>query len=347
MHNIELTLPSGKKRFIGPNEPIFIAAEIGVTCNYEIHRAKTLIDVASEAGADAVKLAFHFPDELLSDHSVTYKYPTVRGEEEENMYEMFNYLRFSYDEWEELKAYADSKDLLMFCSLAGGFEGIEYAEKLELPMHKLGAWDLLDERQWKRLKGSGKPLIIDVGTITEEEMGWMMDKIKGLDVVLLHEYHSHNYNEMNIRSIKYIRDKFNVLTGFSSPDTYDVNDFMSIAQGAVVLEKRVTTDRSSQGHHHIISKEPEEFKKYVQLVRQAEVSLGEYKIQPTKKDLEERGRFFKRIVASKPIKKGEMFTEDNLACRRPSTEGISSRYYFSVVGRIADKDYEINQPITE
>jgi sialic acid synthase SpsE len=345
MHNIDLILPSGKLRTIGPGEPIFIAAEIGVTCNYEMHRAKTLIDVAAEAGADAVKLAFHFPDELLSDHSVTYKYPTVRGEEEENMHEMFNYLRFSYEQWEELKAYADSKDLLMFCSLAGGFEGIEYAEKLGLQMHKLGAWDLLDARQWKRLRESGKPLVIDVGTITEDEMEWMMSEVRGLNVVLLHEYHTHNYDEMNIRSVKYIRGKFNVLTGFSSPDTYDVNDFMAIAQGAVVLEKRLTTDRSSQGHHHILGKEPDEFKEYVKLVRQAEAALGEYKVQPSQKDLDQRQYHFKRIVASKPIKKGELLTEDNLACRRPEADGISSKYYFSVIGKEADRDYNVNEPI--
>ena len=344
MKSIKLELPQGGKRIIGEGHPIFVAAEIGVTCNYEMDRAKNLIDVAAEAGADAVKLAFHFPDELLSDHSVTYKYPTVNGEREENMHEMFDYLRFTYDEWVELKSYCDSKNLLMFCSLAGGFEGIEWAEKLGLQMHKLGAWDLLDARQFKRLRESGKPLVIDVGSITEEEMTWMLEQTGDLPVVLLHEYHSHNFEEMNIRSVKYIRNTFDVLTGFSSPDTYDVNDYMSISQGAVALEKRLTLDRATEGHHHILGKEPEEFIQYVKEVRQAEAALGEYKIQPTKKDIQERGRFFKRVVASKPIKKGEVLTEDNTACRRPD-QGQSSRYYFDIIGGVADKDYEVNEAI--
>jgi len=339
----------GNPTYIGKDVPIFIAAEIGVTCNYEMDRAKKLIDVAADAGANAVKLAFHFPDDLLSDHSVEYTYPTVHGERTENMHEMFSYLRFTFDEWAELKAYADSKKIFMFASVAGGFTGIEWAEALGLPMHKIGAWDLLDIPQWRRLASSGKPLIIDVGTVTEEEMAVFMDIVDELDTVLLHEYHSKDYTQMNLRSLPYIEERFETLAGFSSPNRYDVNDFVSIALGAVVLEKRLTLDRSTPGHHHILGKHPDEFKEWVTNVRQAEMALGTRKIQPTDKDIEERKRFFKRVVATRDIAVGEILSADNVACRRPQQSGdeVGSRDYDTVIGRVAKTAFTKNDPITQ
>ena len=347
MKDIKLTLPSGDVRVVGKTQPIFIAAEIGVTCNYEMDRAKALVDLAAEAGADAVKLAFHFAEDLLSDKSVTYKYPTVKGEAEENMFDMFNYLTFSFEEWTELKSYCDSKNILMFCSVAGGTNGIEWAEKLNLPMHKVGAWDLLDLNQFKRLSQSNIPLVIDVGTVHESEMVQFMEILKDTPTILLHEYHSHNFEEMNIKSLPYIEEKFNTLVGFSSPDSYDVNDFMSIALGAVALEKRVTLSRDTEGHHHILGKEPQEFIQWVKEVRQAESALGELKIQPTKKDLDERKKWFKRVVASKEIKQGEIITAEHIACKRPNTNGIPSEKYDLVIGKTANRNYEYNEPIDE
>lgn len=347
MKNIKLELPQGGIREIGKDQPIFIAAEIGVTCNYEMDRAKALVDLAAEAGADAVKLAFHFAEDLLSDKSVTYKYPTVHGDREENMFEMFNYLTFSFEEWQELKSYCDSKNLFMFCSVAGGTNGIEWAEELGLPMHKVGAWDLLDLNQFRRLSKSNIPLVIDVGTVHESEMRQFMDLLRDTPTVLLHEYHSPNYSEMNLKSIPYIEEKFNTLVGFSSPNTYDVNDYMSISLGAVALEKRVTLDRATEGHHHILGKEPQEFIEWVKNVRQAEAAVGELKIQPTEKDLQERKRFFKRVVVSKPVAKGEVFTAENIACKRPNTNGIPSEKYDLVLGQVANRDYEYNEPIDE
>lgn len=336
---------NGKPRYIGKGEPIFIAAEIGVTCTYNMQMAKDLIDVAKQSGADAVKLAFHFPDDLLSDHSVEYTYQTVRGTRTENMYEMFDYLRFSLEEWKELKDYADKKEIFMFASVAGGFKGIEWAEELGFPMHKIGAWDLLDIPQWHRLRESGKPLIIDVGTVHEEEMKTFMNIVKDTDTVLLHEYHSKDYAQMNIKSIPYIEKTFNTLVGFSSPNTYDVNDYMSIALGSVVLEKRLTLSRSNEGHHHILGKEPEEFAEWVKDVRRAEAALGKDLIRPTDTDLKDRKKYFKRVVARRPIKAGEKLTPENITCKRPATGGLCSSKYYDLIGSISLTDLDQDDPI--
>src|SRR3989344_5993751 len=96
---------------------LFIVAECGVTCNYDLAMTKQLIDVVAESGADGIKLIFWFPDEIMSDHSITYSYETLKGEASENMYDMLSKLRFTLDEWKQIKAYADSKNIVLFSTV--------------------------------------------------------------------------------------------------------------------------------------------------------------------------------------------------------------------------------------
>ena len=104
-------------KMIGERQPLFIIAEIGVTCNYDIKITKELIDVVRESGADAVKCIFWFPDEIMSDKTVPFTYETVRGLKTENMYDMLSKLRFTLDQWREVKAYADQQDVIMFSTV--------------------------------------------------------------------------------------------------------------------------------------------------------------------------------------------------------------------------------------
>ena len=90
-------------KILSEDQPLFITAEIGVTCNYDMHITKELIDVTKSSGADAVKLIFWFPEEIMSDKTINYTYDTVNGKVSENMFEMLNGLSFSLDEWHEIK----------------------------------------------------------------------------------------------------------------------------------------------------------------------------------------------------------------------------------------------------
>ena len=98
-----------RNRIIGEGCPLFIVAECGITCNYDIKIAKELIDVVQESGADAIKFIFWFPEEIMSDKTITYEYDTANGRKSENMFEMLDKLRFSIEQWQEIKAYADKK----------------------------------------------------------------------------------------------------------------------------------------------------------------------------------------------------------------------------------------------
>ena len=90
---------------MGDHHPLFIMAECGVTCNYDLDLTKQLIDVVAESGADGIKFIFWFPDEIMSDKSIDYTYETTGGTKTENMYAMLSKLKFSFEQWQQVKAY--------------------------------------------------------------------------------------------------------------------------------------------------------------------------------------------------------------------------------------------------
>jgi len=336
-----------RNRVIGNGQPLFVVAEVGVTCNYDMQISKALIDVVHETGTDAIKFIFWFPEEIMSDKTISYTYETVSGTKSENMYEMLNELRFTLEEWREVKAYADEKDVIVF-STVNSPGGIEYAEALELEAYKLSSWDYNYFSLWRRIAALGKPMLIDTGPVNTLEVAKVMQLMKeaGNDQsVLVHCLHTSDHAEMNMRAIPYMKSAFNTLVGYSSKDRNDETDIMAIVLGAVVLEKRLTMSRDLPGHHHILCKEPKEFEAYVKLMRNVQAALGVYDLRPSQADLEERKKWFRHIVANRDIPKGTTLTADILEGKRPES-GISPQYMDLFIGRKAKRNLENNEALS-
>ena len=325
-------------------DKIFIIAEIGVTCNYDLEFTGELIKKAKESGADAVKFVFHFPDELMADNTITYTYDTVRGKVTENMFNMFNHLRFTLDEWFKIKNICEEVGIEWFSSVdCDG--GIEYGEKLGFNYYKLGSWDVNDILLLEKLAQLNKPVIIDIGASPEKEIKQMID-ILGVDnTIILHDYHTDNFQEMNMISIPYLKEKYGIKVGYSSPNYYDNNDYIAVALGAQIIEKRLTLDKNLEGHHHILCKTPDEFKEWVINIRNAEMVVGEKGIFPSQNDLKERKKWFKHICAETYIPKNTIITKDMLTCKRHVSEGLDPNYYPELLGRVSNIDINVNEPI--
>ncbi len=318
-----------------------------MTCNYDMKIARELIDVVRESGADAIKFIFWFPDEIMSDKTITYTYETLEGTVSENMYEMLSKLRFSLDQWKELKAYADKKEVILF-STVNSPGGIAYAEALGLEAYKLSSWDYNYLPLWRQIASLGKPMLIDTGPVNTLEIAKTMQLIKeaGNDQsVLLHCIHTEKYEEINMRSIPYMRSAFNTLVGYSSKGRESETDIMAVTLGAAVLEKRLTISRQLPGHHHVLSMEPREFRDYVKLMRNVQPALGENDLKPSPADLEERKRWFRHLVAVRPIRKGTQLTMDMLDGKRPE-KGISPEFLEMFIGKEAKRDIGINEALT-
>lgn len=336
-----------RNRSIGEGQPIFIIAECGVTCNYDLKITKELIDVVHDSGADAIKFIFWFPDEIMSDRAVQYTYPTVDGIKTENMFEMLDKLRFSLDEWREIKSYADQKNVILF-STVNSPSGIDYAETIGLEAYKLSSWDFNYLPLWKKIAMIGKPMLIDTGPVSVAEVAKVIQVMHdaGNDQsILVHCFHTEDHRQMNMHTIPYMKKAFNSVVGYSATDYRDELDYMAVALGVSVLEKRLTLKRNLPGHHHAISKEPQEFKDYVQCVRNLSSSLGALDLIPSDGDKSERKRFFRHLVANCEIKKGTIITGDMLEGKRPE-EGISPEFIDFFIGRAAKRDLAENEAIT-
>jgi len=337
------------RKIIGPSRPLFIIAEVGVTCNYDLGTSKELIDVVSQAGADAIKFIFWFPEEILSDKSITFTYDTPDGETRtENMFEMLNKLRFSLDQWHELKAYADARGVTLF-STVNSPSGIEYTLQLGLDAFKLSSWDYNYFPLWRRIASLGKPMLIDTGPVTLLEVAKVLQIMQdaGNDqAVLLHCFHTSNPGQMNMRAIKYMRKALSVLVGFSSTGRDTDRDIIAVSLGAVVLEKRLTISRKLPGHHHVLSMEPKEFESYVQSMRDVQLALGECTLKPSEADLCERKKYFRHIVANRDIAQGEKLTYDMLECKRPEIRGISPEYIDLFIGREVKRPLKYNEAVS-
>lgn len=323
-----------RHKVIGDADRAFIIAECGVTCNYDMDIARRLIDVVAESGADAIKFIFWFPDEIMSDRSVSYQYDTVDGPRVENMYEMLNGLRFSLDQWRALKAHADARGIILFCTVNSP-SGIDYAEAIGLDAYKLSSWDFNYLPLWRRIAALGKPMLIDTGPVTALDVAKVLAVMQeeGNDqCVLVHCFHTDTPREMNMRTIPYLRTAFDCLVGFSSTDQRDEMDIMAATLGVDVLEKRLTLDRRLPGHHHVLSKEPEEFTRYVAMIRAIEQARGTYELRPSDADRAERKKWFRHLVANEDIPAGTVLTAEMLEGKRPEA-GVSPEHLQLFVGR--------------
>jgi sialic acid synthase SpsE len=336
-----------RNRIIAEDQPLFIVAECGVTCNYELKIAKGLIDVVSDSGADAIKFIFWFPEEIMSDKTIAYEYDTTSGRRSENMFEMLNKLKFGLDKWREIKAYADAKDVILF-STVNSPGGIEYAERLGLDAYKMSSWDFNYHPLWKRIAALGKPMIIDSGPVNMLEMAKVIQIMRdaGNDQsILVHCFHTREPAEINMRSIPYLRQAFDSLVGYSATDYDDKLDIVAVALGVVFLEKRLTLSRNLPGHHHILSKEPDEFRTYVKMIREIQTSLGVFDLKPSRGDLTDRKKAFRHLVANCDIPVGTVLTAEMIEGKRPES-GISPEYMEFFIGRKTKHDLKYNDPLT-
>jgi sialic acid synthase SpsE len=332
---------------ISEKNPVFITAECGVTCNYDIKITKELVDVVSESGADAIKFIFWFPEEIMSDKTVQYSYDTVDGPRTENMFEMLSKLHFTLDQWHEVKAYADSKNVIMFATVNSP-SGIAWAEKIGLEAYKLSSWDFNYTPLWRQIAALNKPMLIDTGPVNSLEVSKVMQLMldAGNDrALLVHCSHAKTDAEFNLRAIPYMRQAFNALVGFSANDRNDEMDYASLALGSVLIEKRLTMSRSLPGHHHVLSKEPREFEVYVKTIRSVQESLGVYDMVPSKNDLAERKKWFRHLVANCDIPAGTLLTADMLEGKRLE-EGISPEHIDFFIGRTTKRDLRYNESLT-
>ena len=325
-----------------------IIAEAGVNHNGDLEMARELVRVAAEAGADYVKFQTFSADKLVTKTAkqAAYQKKNLQSGENDSQYGMLKKLELSRKDHEVLVktcAYYG----INFLSTAFDNENLVYlAKDLDLDYIKIPSGELTNYPYLRLAAQLNKPIILSTGMATLDEI---LESVKLLesfgvkkeDLYILHcttEYPA-LVSEVNLSAMDTIAAATGCRTGYSDHTMGIDVAVAAAARGAVVIEKHFTLDRSLPGPDHPASLEPDELKKMVIAIRNVQRAIGDGVKRPA--SARERGNrdvARKSIVAARPIRAGEIFTEENLATKRPGT-GISPMKWPEVIGKKAAKDY--------
>lgn len=332
---------------IGAGHPCYLIAEVGTTCLGNLAMALDLVAAAAAAGMDAVKFQMIDPDQL-SDPSVMYKVVVNGAEQHVNMKDMFSRLSFSDAEWREISDACQRRGVEFFATV-DHLAGVDRLENLGVPAHKMGAWDVTYRPLVEKIARTGKPMFVDLGPATEAELDALIDWFRGAGgevVMCMHDFHTSDAAQMNMKAITHLSKKYPWPVGFSSPNRDDDLDFVALALGVAHIEKRLILDRNLKAFHAHESLEPDELNAWSSRIRRVETALGQEAIIPSDIDRDQAREHYRSACTMSSVRAGEEFTAENLDGKRPGT-GIPASRLPELWGRRAVRDLPDNQLISE
>jgi N,N'-diacetyllegionaminate synthase len=321
-----------------------IIAEAGVNHNGSMASAKRLIDAAVEAGADYVKFQTFKAETLVTQTAQKAEYQKNITDKNESQFDMIKNLELDRAAHEELIEYCNSKDI-RFLSTAFDHDSIDMLAELDIPLFKIPSGEVTNLPYLRQIGGMGKPIIMSTGMSTMEEVRDALNILlkAGAEkdrITILHcntEYPT-PMEDVNLKAMLTIGNKLGVKVGYSDHTLGIEVSIAAVAMGATVIEKHFTLDRTLQGPDHAASLEPDELKRMVTAIRNIEKAMGDGVKKPSPSEIKNMHIARKSIVAKKSIKKGEMFSDENLTIKRPGT-GISPMEWDTVLDTFASKDY--------
>lgn len=324
-----------------------IIAEIGVNHNGNVDTAKKMIDVAKECGADIVKFQTFNTDALTSKFAKMAEYQKKNIGEEKSQKDMLKSLALSYDDFKELADYCKEVGIV-FLSTPFDIGSVHFLDSLQ-DIWKIPSGEITNYPYLVEIAKTKKKIILSTGMCTMDEVEASLKVLKdngATDITLLHcttDYPA-PLESVNLKAMLTLKEKFNCPIGYSDHTKGIEVSVAAVAMGAEVIEKHFTLDRNMPGPDHKASLEPSELKELVDAIRNVESAIGDGNKKPTESELQNRNVARKSIVALKPIKKGELLSEDNLTTKRPGN-GISPMRWNEIIGTVASRDYEEDELI--
>ncbi len=325
-----------------------IIAEAGVNHNGDVEVAKKMILEAKRCGADIVKFQTAKLEMLVSRKAEKADYQKVTTGSDENQYEMIKKLLLTFEEFKILNKYCKNNDII-FLSTPFDLASIDFLDQFEMPFWKIPSGEITNLPYLIKVATTHKPIILSTGMSTLDEIQAAMTVLQDngcSEITLLHcttEYPA-PYLDVNLKALNTLKEKFKVPVGYSDHTKGIEISVAAVAMGATVIEKHFTLDRTMEGPDHKASLEPDELAKMVSAIRNVELALGNEKKKPAESEKKNKAIARKSIIASRNIKKGEVFSEDNITTKRPGN-GISPMRWFEVLGLKAMKDFEEDELI--
>jgi len=325
---------------------IIIIAEAGVNHNGDIAKAKALIDKGAEAGVDYVKFQTFKAGNLVTKQAKRAAYQDRNTQDNDSQYEMLKKLELSQAVHQELMDYCTKKGV-QFLSTGFDFESLEFLAQLGITIAKIPSGEITNLPYLRKVANLFPEVILSTGMATISEI---KDAVKVLTdngvsknrITVLHcntEYPT-PMEDVNLKAMLHIQQEVGVNIGYSDHTLGIEVPIAAVALGATVIEKHFTLDKTLPGPDHKASLEPEELKAMVSAIRNIEKAIGGSGLKEvSKSEAKNKPIARKSIVATKAIKKGDLFSVENLTIKRPGT-GISPMQWDEVIGKTAKKDFE-------
>jgi sialic acid synthase SpsE len=335
-------------RPVGAGAPVYIIAEAGSNHDRDLDQARRLIDVAAEAGADAVKFQTFRADSIVAETETRAKYLDDILPPGQTMSDLFRQLELPRDWHAGLKAHAEERGI-DFLSTPFDHDAVDLLDGIGVKAFKVATYELWHLPLIRDIASRGKPIICSTGMANIAEVQAAVDTVAatGNDgLILLHCVVNYPppFSDLNLRAIETMRAAFRVPVGYSDHSPGLLAPIVATTLGAAVLEKHFTTDRTRSGPDHRFALEPDELRAMVQAVRDTEAALGDgvKRMAAAEADLYVTAR--RSLFAARVIEAGAVLGEDDVAILRPGT-GIEVRDLPHVVGRTARRRIERHEPL--
>ena len=335
-----------------PNSPrVYIIAEAGVNHNGEIALARELIDIAVETGADAVKFQTFNADTLVTSQAPKAAYQKETTDAGESQFDMIRRLELKRENHQELMDYCIQKDI-EFLSTPFDIDSIRFLMELGIQRIKIPSGEITNLPYLRYAGAQGCPIILSTGMSDIDEIHAAIAVLNAAgcpnpDITLLHcnTQYPTPFSDVNLRAMQTIANTFpEVRVGYSDHTPGIEVPTAAVALGARVIEKHFTLDRSLEGPDHAASLEPDELFAMIESIRHIEAALGSGVKIPSPSETDNIRIVRKSIVAARPIKCGETYTEENLTSKRPGS-GISPMRWDDLIGTPANRDYHLDELI--
>ena len=326
------------------NNKVLIIAEIGVNHNGKLEFAKKLMLKAKKSGADFVKFQSFNVNELVKNNAALASYQKRNLKKNINQYQMLKKYEIGDDFHKSLIKFS-KKINIKFLTSPFDILSIKYLRKFNLSHYKVPSGEITNIPYLELIGSLNKTTFISTGMSNLSEIKKALNVLvsNGLSknkIYVLHchtDYPSRN-EDLNLFSIRYLKDKLNVKIGYSDHSLGSEASIAAVALGAKVIEKHITLDKNLPGPDHKASMNVKEFDSFVSSIRKTEKTIGTYKKEPSKRELKILKLVRKSIYAKKNIYKGEYFSVDNLTTKRP-LKGIPASEWHKLIGKKAQKNF--------
>lgn len=260
-------------QLIGEGQPVFVIAEIGINHNGDVNLAKALIDVAVNAGCDAVKFQKRTPSICVPPDQAQIPRETPWGVM--SYLEYKERIEFGQHEYQIIDAHCKAQDIMWFAS-PWDVPSVEFLERFDTPVFKIASACLTDDELLSAIRATKKPVIMSTGMSTLDEIDHAVELLDHERLILGQATSTYpcKPEELNLRAIESLRQRYGVPVGYSGHETGLQTTVAAVALGAAFIERHITLDRTMWGTDHAASIEPAGLNRLVRDIRVVESALG-------------------------------------------------------------------------